>query len=146
MNRNTRQKEFLSNKEYILVNATDKVVNGPYTRYETNDPENEDKKSVLDLVIVSKSLYEYVEKVEIDKDLKWTPCRPSKKSVKYSDHYAVLVTFRNIPRKKKKRRIREKAPKIWNIIKMEDGKNMRPNQMTTKLWMEWVDLMKMWMK
>ena len=35
--------EFLSNKEYILLNATDKMVNGPYTRYDPSDPDNEDK-------------------------------------------------------------------------------------------------------
>ena len=47
---------FLSNKDYVLVNATEKTVNGPYTRYETNDPMNDEKKSALDLVIVSKNL------------------------------------------------------------------------------------------
>ena len=92
-------------------------MNGPYTRYETNDPDNEEKKSAFDLVIVSKTLYKYVEKVEIDKDLKWTPCRPYKKSVKYGDHYAVLVSFLDIPKKRKARSATSKVPVIWNTNK-----------------------------
>ena len=82
-------------------------------RYELIDPNNDEKKSALDLVIVSRNLYEYVERVEVDKDLKWTPCRPAKRSVKFSDHYALLVVFKNIPKKDNKASL-PKAPPIWN--------------------------------
>ena len=49
--------EFLSSGEYILVNRTDKTKGGPYTRFSPENPIDEDKKSELDLVIVSKTLF-----------------------------------------------------------------------------------------
>ena len=48
--------DFLQNNEYTLLNATDKVINGPFTRYDKSDPHNNSKKSALDLVIVSNDL------------------------------------------------------------------------------------------
>ena len=110
-------KEFLNDEKYILVNATDKVVNGPYTRYDPSDPENEEKKSALDLVIVSRELFKYIGKVEIDKHLKWTPGRPYKNKMKFSDHYAMLVEFLNIPERKDLKKITKKNnPVIWKYI------------------------------
>ena len=52
--------EFLSEKEYILVNATDLVIGGPFTRYVPSDANNEERRSCLDLVIISKELSNYV--------------------------------------------------------------------------------------
>ena len=51
-------KEFLSEDKYILVNATDKTVGGPFTRIDPSDPENDSKKAALDLIIISKGLNE----------------------------------------------------------------------------------------
>ena len=111
--------DFLSSDKYVLVNSSDKVSGKPFTRYEPSDPNNEEKKSTLDLVIVSKGLYEYVESLKIDSNLEWTPCRPiSKAKVRYSDHYALLITFKDIPLKNEKRKVgRRKDPTIWNTKK-----------------------------
>ena len=101
----------------MLINDTVLVVNGPYTRYEPGDPNNEEKKSALDLVIASKYLLEHVETLEIDKELKWTPCKPIKKSqLVYSDHYALLLTLKNLPMKKELK-VKRKKPVIWNTKK-----------------------------
>ena len=53
----------LENERYTLLNATDKVVNGPFTRYDKSDPENEDKKSLLDIVVISTELLKFIEKL-----------------------------------------------------------------------------------
>ena len=55
------------------------------------------KMSCLDLTIVSKGLYKYVENLIIDKDLSFTPWRMDKKRVVYSDHFSCLLTLKNIP-------------------------------------------------
>ena len=49
-------REFLSSEKYVLVNKLPQVKNGPFTRYDTSDPYCLEKKSVLDLVIISKGL------------------------------------------------------------------------------------------
>jgi hypothetical protein len=46
-------KDLLDTGKYTLVNATNKVVGGPFTRFDPSDPENNDKKSALSLCIVS---------------------------------------------------------------------------------------------
>ena len=58
--------DLVKGNEYVLVNATDVVVNGPFTHYNPTDPNNVSKKSLLDLVIVSKGIVPYIEKLEID--------------------------------------------------------------------------------
>ena len=65
-------KEFIDNSNYILLNSSDKAVNGPFTRV---DPGNDNKKSVLDLCIVSKELEPYVECMLIDNNRNFTPYR-----------------------------------------------------------------------
>ena len=66
-------KDLLESDKYILVNATNKVHGGPFTRFE---PGNPNKKSCLDLVIISKELLKYLHKLTIDKNLTFTPGRP----------------------------------------------------------------------
>ena len=41
---------------------------GPFTRKDPSFPNDEKKKSCLDLVLISKDLYRYVEKLFIDKN------------------------------------------------------------------------------
>ena len=65
--------EFLSNKNYTLVNALDVVVNGPFTRYDPKDLNDDNKKSLLDFVIISSSLVKYIDELVIDKNHEWTP-------------------------------------------------------------------------
>ena len=110
-------REFVEGGDYVILNDTDKSSGGPYTRYSPEDPNNEKKKSTLDLVVVSKNLYEYVEKIVIDKDLKITPYRAiSKTRLCYTDHYALIVIFKNLPRKTEINR-KQYNPVIWNTNK-----------------------------
>ena len=57
-------RDFLDSGKYVLINATEKVKGGPWTR---EDPADIDNKSVLDLVITSAELVKYIEYMEIDK-------------------------------------------------------------------------------
>ena len=55
--------------------------------------------------------------MEIDSDHKFTPARPMKKgALTYTDHYAILYSFRNIPLKKQKA-YEKKRTIIWNTKK-----------------------------
>ena len=104
----------------MLLNSLQTVVNGPWTRYDPSDPEDENKKSVLDLVIISKNMEKYFDSMVIDSNLENTPCRvKSKSKIVYTGHYSMLVSFKNIPLKgeKVKNGIREV---IWNT-KREGG-------------------------
>ena len=68
---------------------------GPFTRIDPADPE---KLSTLDLCIVSKDLLNYVDSFLIDKKRNFTPFRSiNKKKVTSSDHFSLLVTFKDIP-------------------------------------------------
>ena len=93
-------REFLDSGSYVLVNATNKVTNGPFTRV---DPSDTSKKAALDLCIISKELLKYVDSLVIDNGRGFTPFRSiDKKNVKYTDHYSLLVSFKNIPLLKNK--------------------------------------------
>ena len=76
--------EFLATGDYILVNGSSKASGGPYTRVDLGN----NKKSALDLCIVSKGLYKYIDSFTIDKDRHFTPYRSASKTpVKYTDHF-----------------------------------------------------------
>ena len=80
------------------MNATDKAVGGPFTRYDPADPENIEKMSALDLCIVSQELFPYIDKLEIDKSKRSTPFRlVAQNSRVYTDHFTLLLTFKDIP-------------------------------------------------
>ena len=87
-----------------------------YTRYDPSDPKCEEKKLLLDIVIISKNLERYYDRMVIDTNLVMTPYRTKNKQLVYSDHYAILVKFKGIPKKPKVTRngIRET---IWNTNK-----------------------------
>ena len=107
----------LESEKFVLVNGTNKVKGGPFTRYDPSDPNCDEKKSCLDLFIISKELLKYVDKLIIDNKFTMTPCRPiSKKKVVYPDHYASLLTFKDIPLKSEQK---VGGPKytIWNTNK-----------------------------
>ena len=55
-------RELLKSDKYVLVNAKDKCKGGPFTRIDPSDG----TKSVLDLCILSKELYKYVDSLVID--------------------------------------------------------------------------------
>ena len=92
--------EFLSNSKYVLVNGTNKVEGGPFTRIEPSDPDSDAKKSCLDLMFVSKSLFKFIDKVKIDTERKFTPCHALKKKVTYPDHYTMLMVMKESQQKK----------------------------------------------
>ena len=53
--------ELLEEGNYVLINACEDLTHGgPFTRYDVGDPDNDNKKSVLDIVVVSKSLVRYI--------------------------------------------------------------------------------------
>ena len=92
--------DLVNTGKYCLVNTTKYVVGGPFTRYDPSDPHNNDKKSVLELCIVSKELLIYVDTLTIDKERNFTPFRPIGKSKRtYTDHYSLRLLFKNIPLK-----------------------------------------------
>ena len=105
-------REFLVDGNYILLNGTGKAVDGPFTRI---DPANPYKKSVLDLCIISKDLYQYVDSFVIDKKKVFTLYRAVTRSlVRHTDHYSLLVTFKGLP-KMRSVGAREVLPRLqWN--------------------------------
>ena len=60
-------RELIASREYIIVNNTEVAIGGPFTRI---DPANENKKSCLDLTIISMNLMPYVKELIVDKDRK----------------------------------------------------------------------------
>ena len=91
---------FLEGDKYTLVNAMNKTVGGPFTFYDRSDSDNNEKKLLLDIVIVSSILTQYIDKFEIHSKLEWTPCRSDKGNIKYTDPYSLLLTIKNIPMRK----------------------------------------------
>ena len=121
--------DMLKSGRYILVNASDKATGGPYTRYDPADPDNEDKKSALSLCIVPTDLYQYIESLEIDKNRTITPSRPiSKNMVRYTDHFTLLLTFKNLIRMPNKPVAGKKTVR-WNTNKEGGWKSYE--EMTT---------------
>ena len=94
-------REFLDNNNYTLVNNLPITVNGPFTRYDPGDPNNEEKKSCLDLVIISNDLLPFVEQLFIDREGIYAPSRSIGKKLRKPDHYPLILTFKNIPIREK---------------------------------------------
>ena len=106
--------DFLESGNYILLNNTAKTIGGPWTRV---DPSDEDNKSILDFVIISKELEKYVQQMEIDKCRRFTAFRRNKNnSITYPDHYGISVKFRGIPLKSKQKKL-GKNYIVWNTNK-----------------------------
>ena len=100
-----------------MLNGTNKVNGGPFTRYNPSAPDDDDLKSCIDLIIISKGLLKYVKVMTIDKDLNFTPGRPvSKKKMVYPDHYAIILEMKNLPLSNGKRSACERF-KTWNLNK-----------------------------
>ena len=114
----TLLKEFLENDHYTLVNNSNQVEDGPYTRYDPSDPSNEEKWSCLDLVIISTELSKYVKKLIIDKRLSFTPFYIDlNKKVTHSDHFSCLLLFENIPLKADYKKLVPPKQIKWNTNK-----------------------------
>ena len=110
-------RELLNTKKYVLLNSTNKVRGGPFTRYNPAAPEDEEMKSCLDLIIISKELLKYVEEVVIDKNFNFTPGKPlGGNKMCYPDHYGILFVMKNIPLANRRNPNGEKF-KMWNLNK-----------------------------
>ena len=109
-------REFLKDDDYVLVNGTSKVIGGPFTRVDPADPDNDSKKSCLDLVIMSRKLFNFVDSMTIDKDRAFSPHSINNKKLTYSDHLAVKITFKGMPRKTTKKIVKPKIL-LWNTNK-----------------------------
>ena len=106
-----------------MINGSSKETGGPFTRYDPSDPGSEEKKSALDFIIVHSDLGKYVESMKIDSKLLFTPYRvKSKAKLVYSDHYAILLNFKDIPIADQKVRNGVRHT-IWNIRKEEGWAN-----------------------
>ena len=104
----------LSSGKYILANNSEKCTGGPFTRM---DPADHTRLSCLDLVIISTCLYPYLVSLNIDKERIMTPHRPAgRKKLIYTDHFPILVTFKNIPVCMSKDKQTEKHS-VWNTNK-----------------------------
>ena len=84
----------LKTEKYILVNASEECQGGPFTRF---DPSDAERKSCLDLCIISKSLRKYLVEMIIDDRRLFTPHRAVQNGFKYSDHVSLHVKFKGIP-------------------------------------------------
>ena len=113
-----------------MVNATSKAEGGPYTRYDPSNPKDDSRKSALDLIIISKELVKYVEVMKIDKNLTITPARViSKSKVIYSDHYAIILKFKDLPLKSEQSIPGQKYTR-WNTNK--EGGCVKYKELTSK--------------
>ena len=120
-------KELLNTKKYVLLNNSAKVKGGPFTRYNPADPQDENSKSCIDLIILSRELLKYVKEVIIDKNFNFTPGRPlGNNKMCYPDHYGIIFVMENIPLANGKARC--KKYKIWNLKK--DGGWKKYNELT----------------
>ena len=109
-------RQFIESGRYCLLNSSDKVIGGPFTRYDPANPSDESKRSVLDLCLVSVELFKYVEVLVIDSKLAFTPARPIKNGLLYSDHYSLLLKLKNLPMKSHKLKSTQKTVR-WNTNK-----------------------------
>ena len=117
-------RDLLATGDWLLVNGLGEgvVEGGPNTR---KDPAT-GKMSRLDLFLISIGLRPYISSLQIDKDLKFTPYRAIKKKKKfklvYSDHFASILTLKNLPRKQERQ---EKKVKVWNLAKENGWENYK---------------------
>ena len=108
-------RNLVETRNYVLLNGTSKTKGGPFTRYDPAKPEN---KTCLDLVIIPRDLLKYVQSLEIDKRLLFTPGRPvSKNKITYSDHFSLEIIFKNLPLKSNLAK-RGQAFSMWNTNKV----------------------------
>ena len=110
-------RNLLQTENWFLVNGMGSriVEGGPFTR---EDPAT-GIMSCLDLIVVSRELRPFVEKLIIDKEKKMTAARAVKRkeSTKmiFSDHFALLLSLRDLPRSKQSKS--EKQTR-WNLAKV----------------------------
>ena len=105
--------KLLSTEKYSLLNNSGKCSGGPFTRV---DPSDSKIKSCLSLVIVSNGLEEYVEELVIDENRRFTPHRAIRNKLVFTDHYSLILKFKDIPQKVKSYKNKNRTV-IWNTSK-----------------------------
>ena len=108
-------RNFLKDGKHVLVNNSDIAKGGPYTRC---DPADKNRKSCLTLIIASKRLIPFIESLEIDKENMFAPYKATKARIITSDHFPVIVVFKNIPKNNGKLTKKE-VQTVWNTCKPE---------------------------
>ena len=102
----TLVRDLIENGDMILVNNTEKAEGGPFTRKDPSQPQDDNKKSCLDLALVSKDLFRYIDKLLIDKEEKFEMYRVITKngikSLIKPDHYTMILRFKDIPMNRNK--------------------------------------------
>ena len=87
-------RSLLYDGEFICMNNSPITTGGPFTRFDPSCPERAENMSCIDLVLASKKLVQFIEKVEIDNERKFSPIRPiSKTKSVSSDHFPIIITF-----------------------------------------------------
>ena len=80
-----------------------KARGGPFTRFSPSEPENNERKSCLDLVIVSKNLSEHVEELIVDSENRFQISRVTAVNgdvkLTHTDHYTLILKLKNVPLK-----------------------------------------------
>ena len=108
--------ELLKEKEIFLVNSMEIQEKGPWTWESRSDP---NKKSCLDLVMVSENLLPYLSSLLVDTSREYSPCRITKKQGRlvrvYSDHYTMILSMKNLPKQK----AMPAKQSYWNLKKPE---------------------------
>ena len=104
----------LADGKFVCLNNHQNATGGPWTRV---DPAHPEIKSCLDLVIISLNLLPYFVSITIDSSRKFSPVRPVNKSEsRHSDHFPIIVEFRNIPRRGSTK-LNNKPQTVWNLNK-----------------------------
>ena len=107
-------RNMIKERQYVLINNLDLAVGGPWTWVDRQDS---NRKSCLDLGIMSVSLLPFLTKVEIDVEKKITPRRVLKRKNNiiniFTDHFSLKVEFSGIPKNKETK----KPEPVWNLGK-----------------------------
>ena len=104
-------RNLLQTELYVLINNLDIVQGGPWTWIDRQDS---NRRSSLDLGIISASLIPFISKVIIDVDRKFTPRRVIKRKKGsrsiFTDHYSLKLELSGIPRNRKQ----DEIESTWN--------------------------------
>ena len=79
-------------RKLILTNSTEKC-QGLWTRIATLDPENINRKSILDYAVVNQKCYHKIQNIVIDEDRNHVIERITNNAIKESDHNAIIVNL-----------------------------------------------------
>ena len=94
------------------------------TRVDPSDPNNLEKQSAIDFTIMSVELFQYVDKLIIDKNKSFAMVRPvfekGSCKLKSSEHFTLILIMKNIPKAMNKPEVTKEL--IWNLNKKNGWK------------------------